>query len=60
MKLKQASSSKTSTTVKLVPSTAMNPLGTIYLSKSTLLTLTLIHKESLSGTIETISPVPST
>ncbi|KAM6569925.1 hypothetical protein CsatB_017910 [Cannabis sativa] len=59
MKLKQLSSSNTSTTVKLVPSTVINPFGTTYF-KISLEAFTLIHKESPSGSILTISHVPST
>ncbi|KAL4585075.1 hypothetical protein LXL04_009689 [Taraxacum kok-saghyz] len=59
MKLKHSSSSNTSTTVKLVPSTAINPFGTINFNISGEV-FTLIHNESPSTSIETISPVPST
>ncbi|KAF5801416.1 hypothetical protein HanXRQr2_Chr06g0247891 [Helianthus annuus] len=59
MKLKHSSSSNTLTTVKLVPSTAIKPFGTINFKISGDV-FTLIHNESPSGSIETISPVPST
>jgi len=59
MKLKQSSSSNTSTTVKLVPSTAINPLGTMYLSND-FSVFTFTQRESPSGTFDTITPVLST
>ncbi|CAK8571551.1 unnamed protein product [Lathyrus sativus] len=51
MKLKQTSSSKTSTTVKLVPSTAINPFGTMYFGtmyfSNSFSTLTFTHNVTL-------------
>mmetsp|Transcript_32644 Transcript_32644/g.76402 ORF Transcript_32644/g.76402 Transcript_32644/m.76402 type:complete len:225 (+) Transcript_32644:368-1042(+) len=59
MKEKVEAATSTSQTVSEVPSTAMNPLGTMYLSTCAG-ALTTTHSESPSGVSETSSPTPST